>query len=76
MINSLKTSNGISHLARQTTDTAPITVDTTYVPTAMSNLMRTDKVFVNNSFIDVKTESLVFRTDFTLSNETQNTYMN
>ena len=44
MINSLQTSNGISHLAKQTTDMAPITIDTTVVPTALSNIVRSDIV--------------------------------
>lgn len=47
MINSLQTSNGVSYLARQTTDMAPITMDTTVVPTALSNIMRSDVVFVD-----------------------------
>ncbi len=48
MINSLQTSNGVSHLARQTTDMAPITMDTTVVPTALSNIMRSDVVFIDS----------------------------
>ena len=64
MIDSLKTSNGVSHLAKQTTDMAPMTVETTIVPTAMSNIMRSNNIFVNNSFVDVKTEPLVFQVDY------------
>lgn len=63
MINSLNTSNGISYLARQTTDMAPVTVDSTIVPTSASNLRRTDNVFVNNSFVNIKTEQAIIRTD-------------
>ena len=51
MINSLQTSNGISHLAKQTTDMAPITIDTTVVPTALSNIVRSDIVYVENLII-------------------------
>ena len=60
MINTFNTSNGISHLARQTTDMAPITVDTTIVPTAFSNITRSDVVYLENLFIDVKPQHLVF----------------
>lgn len=54
MINSLQTSNGISHLAKQTTDMAPITIDTTVVPTALSNIVRSDIVYVENLIIDTQ----------------------
>ena len=54
MINSLQTSNGISHLATQTTDMAPITIDTTVVPTALSNIVRSDIVYVENLIIDTQ----------------------
>ena len=53
MNNSLQTSNGISYLARQTTDMAPITVDTTVDPLSISNLTRSDIVFVENMQVDV-----------------------
>lgn len=52
MNNSFQTSNGVSYLARQTTDMASITVDTTVVPTALSNITRSDVVFVENLMID------------------------
>lgn len=52
MNNSFQTSNGVSYLARQTTDMAPITVDTTVVPTALSNITRSVVVFVENLMID------------------------
>lgn len=54
MINSLQTSNGVNYLAKQTTDMAPVTVDTTVVPTAASNIMRSDVVFVNNLKVDMQ----------------------
>ena len=54
MINSLQTSNGISHLAKQTTDMAPITIDTTVVPTALSNIVGSDIVYVENLIIDTQ----------------------
>lgn len=54
MFNSFQTSNGVSYLARQTTDMAPITVDTTVVPTAMSNIMRSDIVFIDNLKINTQ----------------------
>lgn len=38
MNNSFQTSNGVSYLARQTTDMAPVTVDTTVDPLSASNL--------------------------------------
>ncbi len=52
MNNSFQTSNGVSYLARQTTDMAPITVDTTIVPTALSNITRSDVVLVEKLMID------------------------
>ena len=33
---------------------APVTVDTTVVPTAASNIMRSDVVFVNNLKVDMQ----------------------
>ncbi len=54
MINSFQTSNGVSYLAKQTTDMAPITIDTTVVPTAASNIMRSDVVFVDNLRVDMQ----------------------
>lgn len=48
MINSLQTSNGVSYLAKQTTDMASVTVDSTVVPTAISNITRSDIVFISN----------------------------
>ena len=59
MINSLQTSNGISHLAKQTTDMAPITIDTTVVPTALSNIVRSDIVYVENIIIDTQTQPIL-----------------
>ena len=53
MNNSFKTSNGISYLARQTTDMAPITIDTTIAPLALSNITRSEVVFVNNHTINI-----------------------
>ncbi len=73
MNNSLQTSNGISYLARQTTDMAPVTVDTTVDPLSISNLTRSDIVFVENMQVDVcqvqqviPTENLVFRQNCTI----------
>ena len=73
MNSSLQTSNGISYLARQTTDMAPITVDTTVDPLSISNLSRSDIVFVENMQVDVchvqqviPTENLVFRQNCTI----------
>lgn len=73
MNNSLQTSNGISYLARQTTDMAPVTVDTTVDPLSASNLTRSDIVFVENMQVDVchvqqviPTENLVFRQNCTI----------
>lgn len=54
MNNSFQTSNGVSYLARQTTDMAPVTVDTTVVPTAISNITRADVVFVENLTVDMQ----------------------
>lgn len=48
MINSYQTSNGISYLARQTTDMAPVNVNTTVVPTAISNINKSNVVFVKS----------------------------
>ena len=59
MINSLQTSNGISHLAKQTTDMAPITIDTTVVPTALSNIVRSDIVYVENLIIDTQPQTIL-----------------
>lgn len=59
MINSLQTSNGISHLAKQTTDMAPITIDTTVVPTALSNIVRSDIVYVENLIIDAQPQPIL-----------------
>ena len=59
MINSLQTSNGISHLAKQTTDMAPITIDTTVVPTALSNIVRSDIVYVENLIIDTQPQPVI-----------------
>lgn len=59
MINSLQTSNGISHLAKQTTDMAPITIDTTVVPTALSNIVRSDIVYVENLIIDTQPQPIL-----------------
>lgn len=73
MNNSLQTSNGVSYLARQTTDMAPVTVDTTVDPLSASNLTRSDIVFVENMQVDVRqvqqvipTENLVFRQNCTI----------
>lgn len=73
MNNSLQTSNGVSYLARQTTDMAPVTVDTTVDPLSVSNLTRSDIVFVENMQIGVchvqqviPTENLVFRQNCTI----------
>lgn len=49
MINSYQTSNGVSHLAKQTTDMAPINVDTTVVPTSLSNITRNDFLYVKSA---------------------------
>lgn len=72
MNNSFQTSNGVSYLARQTTDMASITVDTTVVPTAMSNITRSDVVFVENMMIDmynaqqiIPVERVVFKQECT-----------
>ena len=54
MTNSLNTSNGISYLSKQTTDMAPITIDTTVVPTALSNIIRSDIVYVERLTIDTQ----------------------
>lgn len=54
MNNSFQTSNGVSYLARQTTDMAPVTVDTTVDPLAVSNITRSDVVFVENLTVDVQ----------------------
>ncbi len=59
MINSFQTSNGISHLAKQTTDMAPITIDTTVVPTALSNIVRSDIVYVENLIIDTQPQPIL-----------------
>ena len=59
MINSLQTSNGISHLAKQTTDMAPITIDTTVVPTALSNIVSSDIVYVENLIIDTQPQPIL-----------------
>ena len=59
MINSLQTSNGISHLAKQTTDMAPITIDTTVVPTALSNIVCSDIVYVENLIIDTQPQPIL-----------------
>ena len=59
MINSLQTSNGISHLAKQTTDMAPITIDPTVVPTALSNIVRSDIVYVENLIIDTQPQPIL-----------------
>lgn len=59
MINSLQTSNGISHLAKQTTDMAPITIDTTVVPTALSNIVRSDIVYIENLIIDIQPQPVI-----------------
>ena len=59
MINSLQTSNGISHLAKQTTAMAPITIDTTVVPTALSNIVRSDIVYVENLIIDTQPQPIL-----------------
>ena len=59
MINSLQTSNGISHLAKQTTDMAPITIDTTVVPTSLSNIVRSDIVYVENLIIDTQPQPIL-----------------
>lgn len=63
MFNSFQTSNGVSYLARQTTDMAPITVDTTVVPTAMSNIMRSDIVFIDNLKINTQLGNPVIPVD-------------
>lgn len=72
MNNSFQTSNGVSYLARQTTDMAPVTVDTTVDPLAVSNITRSDVVFVENVSVDMHTvhqvlpfENVVFRQDCT-----------
>lgn len=59
MINPFQTSNGISHLAKQTTDMAPITIDTTVVPTALSNIVRSDIVYVENLIIDTQPQPIL-----------------
>lgn len=59
MINSFQTSNGISHLAKQTTDMAPLTIDTTVVPTALSNIVRSDIVYVENLIIDTQPQPIL-----------------
>lgn len=48
MINSYQTSNGISYLVQQTTDMAPVNVNTTVVPTASSNIYRKNNVLVKS----------------------------
>ena len=54
MNNSFQTSNGVSYLARQTTGMASITVDTSVVPTAMSNITRSVVVFVENLIVNIQ----------------------
>lgn len=58
MTNSFQTSNGISHLAKQTTDMAPITIDTTIVPTALSNIIRSDAVYVENLVVHTESQDM------------------
>lgn len=53
MIDVIQTSNGVSHLARQTTDMAPVTVETTVDPLAFSNIARSDIVYVERLVIEV-----------------------
>ena len=74
MTNSFQTSNGASYLARQTTDMAPITVDTTVMPLAMSNITRSDMVFVENLLVEkqdfqrtLPVENIVFKHDVLFS---------
>ena len=71
MNSSFQTSNGVSYLARQTTDMAPITIDTTVMPLALSNITRSDVVYVENLLIErhdvqrtIPVENVVFKQDF------------
>lgn len=71
MNNSFQTSNGVSYLARQTTDMAPVTVDTTVDPLSMSNIIRSDVVLVENLQVDIQPalqvlpcENAVFRRNY------------